>query len=288
WQRLEQADRKGSAAPVPRTFAYAMAIDGDYAIVGAQWHDGFKGAAHIFKRKGDGWIQVQKLSPPDLGRFDHFGSAVSISGDYAVVAATWHDLLRGAAYVFKREGKEWVQQDKLTAADAKTDDRFGRTVRIDGSEITISNASAGLQDAETAFGYRFRRSGDTWTEGQKVALSAMEKSGAYAGELLIESQTGSDLLALAEIVGRDTETPPLLAPTVTEPEFIRGDIDGDGVVAENDLTMCQAGPPFSCDDAADINDDGVLDNADCEYLESYLHPADGAPPPPPPFPHWGL
>ncbi|UCB53502.1 MAG: hypothetical protein JSV10_05355, partial [Candidatus Zixiibacteriota bacterium] len=256
WQRLEQDGRESSAASAPRTFGYAMAIDGDYAIVGAEWHDGFKGGAYIFKRKGDGWTEVQKLSPPDLGRFDHFGSTVSISGDYAVVAATWHDLLRGAAYVFKREGKEWVQQDKLTAGDARTDDRFGRTVRIDGSDITISNASADLHDPGMSLAYRFRRSGDTWVEGQKVALPALEKSGAYAGELIMESAASSDLLALAETIGRDTETPPLLAPTSTKHYFIRGDVFADGILDEGDqgiLSGILEGAPASCEDAADVN-----------------------------------
>jgi fibronectin type 3 domain-containing protein len=288
WQRLEQDGRESSAASAPRTFGYAMAIDGDYAIVGAEWHDGFKGGAYIYKRKGDGWTEVQKLSPPDLGRFDHFGSTVSISGDYAVVAATWHDLLRGAAYVFKREGKEWVQQDKLTAADARTDDRFGRTVRIDGSEITISNTSASLQDAGTHLAYRFRRSGDAWVEGQKVALPALEKSGAYAGELFIESETGSDVLALAETIGRDTETPPLLAPTSTKHYFIRGDVFADGILDEGDqgiLSGILEGAPASCEDAADVNDDGMINEDDWDYLEAWLY-LEG-PAPPSPFPRCG-
>jgi hypothetical protein len=292
WQQLEQAGGEGSAAPAPRTFGYAVAIDGDYAVVGAQWHDGFKGAAYIFERKGDGWTEVQKLSPPDLGRFDHFGSTVSISGDYAVVAATWHDLLRGAVYVFKREGREWVQQDKLTASDARTDDRFGRTVRIDGSDITISDASAGLQDAGMGLAYRFRRSGDAWVEGQKIALPLLEKSGEYAGELLIESETGKDLLALAEIIGKDTETPPLLAPAATEQYFIRGDIVPDGIVdwvdGEYLWQIVEYGDPVSCEDAADVNDDGAIDTLDWYYFLEFL-PDEGppGPPPMPPYPRCG-
>ena len=290
WQRLEQADRKGSSAPAPSTFGYAVAIDGDYAIVGAEWHDGFKGAAYIYKRKGDGWVELQRLSPPDLGRFDHFGSAVSINGDYAVVAATWQDLLRGAVYVFKREGSEWVQQDKLTASDARTDDRFGRSVRIDGSDITISNASAGLEDAGTSLAYRFRRSGDTWREEQKITLPALEESGAYPGELLIEFETSSDLLALAEIIGTDTEMPPLLAPTHAEHYFIRGDVYEDQIVDGNDYEFIwmylEAEEPVSCEDAADVNDDGAIDWADLNYLEAYLW-GEG-PDPPHPFPGAGL
>ncbi|KPJ49541.1 hypothetical protein AMJ40_05315, partial [candidate division TA06 bacterium DG_26] len=74
-----------------------------------------------------------------------------------------------------------------------------------------------------------------------------------------------------------------------EQEFIRGDVDENGVVDMADYIFCETGPPFSCDDAADVNDNGILEwgpgGADCMYLASFLS---GGPPPPPPFPFCGL
>ncbi len=72
----------------------------------------------------------------------------------------------------------------------------------------------------------------------------------------------------------------------TEQEFIRGDVNEDGLINIQDYAACLNGPPFSCDDAADVNDDGVLDNLDCDYLYNYLYLM--GPPPPPPFPDCGL
>lgn len=72
----------------------------------------------------------------------------------------------------------------------------------------------------------------------------------------------------------------------TEQEFIRGDVNEDGVVNTADIADCISGPPFSCDDAADANDDGVLNTLDCDYLTDFLF--SGGPPPPPPFPDCGL
>jgi hypothetical protein len=69
-----------------------------------------------------------------------------------------------------------------------------------------------------------------------------------------------------------------------EQQFIRGDVNEDGVVNMADLTDCYY-PPYSCDDAADVNDDGVLNTLDCDYLNSFL--TGGGPPPPPPFPACG-
>jgi hypothetical protein len=71
-----------------------------------------------------------------------------------------------------------------------------------------------------------------------------------------------------------------------EQEFIRGDVDEDGVVQMADVVRCMSGPPFSCDDAADVNDDGVLTPMDCDYLNNFLMGI--GPPPPPPFPDCGV
>ena len=73
---------------------------------------------------------------------------------------------------------------------------------------------------------------------------------------------------------------------VGESEFIRGDVDGDMQITMNDVMLCMGGPPFLCEDAADVNDDGVWDPSDCDYLNAYIF--SGGPPPPPPFPDCGL
>jgi len=75
--------------------------------------------------------------------------------------------------------------------------------------------------------------------------------------------------------------------------FIRGDLDGGGVVDIADAVSLLAtlfspgAPPFDCADAADTNDDGVNDISDAIYLLAALF-APGSPPPPPPYPADGL
>jgi hypothetical protein len=69
-------------------------------------------------------------------------------------------------------------------------------------------------------------------------------------------------------------------------EFIRGDLNQDGVVNLPDIISLLQGPPYLCDDAADINDDGILDlDSDSTYFWNYIYW--GGPPPPPPFPDCG-
>jgi hypothetical protein len=69
------------------------------------------------------------------------------------------------------------------------------------------------------------------------------------------------------------------------PQFIRGDVDADGDLTMADLIRLQQGPPFMCDDAADINDDGIQDIGDLMYFVQFIY--HGGPPPPSPFPGCG-
>jgi len=67
-----------------------------------------------------------------------------------------------------------------------------------------------------------------------------------------------------------------------EQEFVRGDVNQDGIIDNADIIACVMGGPFFCDDAVDVNDDGILDMADCDYLSDFLYT--GGPPPLPPYP----
>jgi hypothetical protein len=79
--------------------------------------------------------------------------------------------------------------------------------------------------------------------------------------------------------------------TSAQQQFIRGDADGDCLVGVLDVVfvLCwynEGGPSFPCMDAADANDNGVVDASDMVYLLQYIF-IPGAPPLPPPFPNSG-
>lgn len=71
-----------------------------------------------------------------------------------------------------------------------------------------------------------------------------------------------------------------------EQEFIRGDVDENGMVEIADVSACATGGPFSCNDAADVNDDGIVSLVDCIYLNDYI--MGSGPEPPDPFPDCGV
>ncbi|MDP7029914.1 MAG: FG-GAP repeat protein, partial [Phycisphaerales bacterium] len=60
----------------------------------------------------------QKLTAGDAAVEDYFGYSVSIDGSYAIVGAYGNDDdggKGGSAYIFRRSGGTWTQQQKLTA-----------------------------------------------------------------------------------------------------------------------------------------------------------------------------
>jgi hypothetical protein len=130
-------------------YGYSVAIDGDYAVVGAYSEDGTGtdcGAAYIYWRNqggADNWGQVVKLTASDAQDSDQFGTSVAVDGDYVVVGASSEDGTgsdRGAAYIFYRNQggtDNWGEVVKLTASDAEDLDTFGGSVSIDGEYVVV-------------------------------------------------------------------------------------------------------------------------------------------------------
>lgn len=197
-------------------FQYSVMTDGDFAVAGAEWHDGFKGAAYILRRTGTEWVVEQRLSPDDLERYDHFGCSVSISGDYIVVGAAWHDTFRGAAYIFKRVGGEWEQQQKIIAGDAVPGGHFGRILRVDGETITVGAGSGDTRAAGTNTGYSYTLAGDRWYEGETPAGPDPAAGTMQLDVSSPNSELLSGLLAAEGIAGLDAE-PPMLPAAPPDP-----------------------------------------------------------------------
>ena len=115
-------------------FGNSVAIQGDYAIIGAML-DGeagrSAGAAYIFDAKTG--QQLRKLTASDAAAGDEFG--VSVDLDNGVVLVGSHMNGPGAAYLYDvLTGREL---GILRAEDAAPDDLFGVAVALDGGKALI-------------------------------------------------------------------------------------------------------------------------------------------------------
>ena len=174
-------------------FGFAVAIDNNYCIVGA-YHDsdngGWSGSAYIFIRSGASWVQQMKLVPDDGETGDMFGASVSIHGDYALIGALWDDdqgSNSGSAYIFKRDGNNWIQQAKLIANDGKAGDNFGVSVSIHNNYALIGASYDGVQGGPSNSGsaYVFKRDGNAWTQQEKITANDAATSDEFGNSVSI-------------------------------------------------------------------------------------------------------
>jgi drug/metabolite transporter superfamily protein YnfA len=193
----QQAYLKASNTDNTDKFGFSVAISGDTIVIGAseEYSDGssednndasFAGAAYVFVRSGNTWVQQAYLKAFNADQGDRFGNSVAISGDTIIVGAHQEDSdatgvdgadndyaeKAGAAYIFVRSGTSWTQQAYLKASNSDSNDRFGSSVAISGETVIIgapledSNGSGQENDDLTNSGaaYIFTRSGSIWSQ----------------------------------------------------------------------------------------------------------------------------
>ena len=137
------------------SFGWSVAINGDYALVGAYGHAG-AGCAYIFKRDGTSWTQQAKLTSSDIEASDSFGQYVALKDDIAVISSPNEDPNNvsnaGSVYIFKRNGTKWIQQTKLTASDAAASDNFGTSVAVSDTDLIV-----GARNIESSYIYPLKQ-----------------------------------------------------------------------------------------------------------------------------------
>ena len=165
-------------------FGESVSISGDYLIVGAWVTEEQRGTAHVFRRSGTTWTEEQKLTASNRAPWSHFGESVSISGDYAVVGAPLADS-RGSAYVFRRSGTTWTEEQKIRPTGNAVGDYFGGSVSISGDCVVVGASRFDGTGDNSGFAYVFRRSGTTWMEEQKLVASQGSASDNFGGSVSI-------------------------------------------------------------------------------------------------------
>ncbi len=160
-------------------FGWSVAVSGDTALIGVL-EDRQVGYAYVFTRSGAIWVQQARLGAIDVGPYDMFGSAVSLSGNTALIGAFNDDVgvngQEGSAYVFVRSGTTWMLQAKLAASDGAWLDKFGYSVSICGDtalvgaygEDSVPGGDVGMERGSV---YVFVRTGTTWAQQAKLTLA---------------------------------------------------------------------------------------------------------------------
>ena len=177
---IEQVKLTASDATPGDKFGCCVSMDEDYVAIGSN------GAAYIFQRIGSTWTEQIKLIASAVTFEDMFGSPVSISGDYVAIGSVGDDDNTGAAYIFHKDGSNWVEQTKITASDGAVGDLFGASVSLDGDYVVIGAPFDDINEACTGSAYIFHRSGTMWEEQTKLTFFDIDDaSGPFAQSVSI-------------------------------------------------------------------------------------------------------
>lgn len=158
-------------------FGYSVAISGNTAVIGMPY-DGDNGAASgsvfVYRFEGGNWVEEQQLTASDAAAGDLFGWAVAIADDVIIATAGTNDgsdAAEGAAYVFRREGATWAEEQKLEPSDIASDngDYYGWSVAASGNVIVVGALGEKVEGFGSGSAYVYRYDGGAWVEEQRLA-----------------------------------------------------------------------------------------------------------------------
>ena len=211
WNNVKKIS--GSTRGISHYFGYSVAIDGNYAIVGAPYAEvnesgqirSEAGYVFIFERDGYGnWTEVKKLYASDFDMEDQFGYSVAISGNYTVIGTPGEDedasggntlSGSGSAYIFERNtSEEWIEKQKIVANDRWGEDYFGITAGISGNTAIIGasyedeDESGGNTMIQAGSAYIFERdaTGD-WSQVKKIVAPVRSADDQFGCSVTIKN-----------------------------------------------------------------------------------------------------
>jgi hypothetical protein len=144
-QKLVSADAAASAG-----FGFALALQGRLAVIGDPVMSAFSGngpgsgAAYVFVRPDQTWIEQERLLP-ERGDFEFhaYGETVALSGRFLMIGAPdpfeRATGLPGSVYVYRRESGAFTVLDILRGHE--TISRFGAALSVSGRTLWVGAPS---------------------------------------------------------------------------------------------------------------------------------------------------
>jgi hypothetical protein len=189
WKQV--AELKGSDTAAADYFGWSVAVSGTTAVVGAYGHSNKAGRAYVFTKTASGWKQAAELDGSDTVAGDQFGSAVSLSGTTAVVAATSAANSAGRVYVFTKTATGWNQTAELKGSDTVAGAGFGISAAFSGATTVVG--ATGEQGTGRA--YIFTKTATSWKQAAEL-----KGSDSIAGN---EFGFSMDVSGTTAVVGAD-------------------------------------------------------------------------------------
>jgi len=167
---------------------WSVAISGDVAVVGAPGYDVEvqnrelfinAGAAYVFRHDGEQWQEEATLTASDFAEENWFGTSVAISDDVIVVGSADNadPDHGGAAYVFRFNGEQWVQESKLHVPAGGPGFDESTSVTVESDAIVVGPGVIDLGEGPILSADLYHYNGWGWS---RVAVLVPSDSGGGA------------------------------------------------------------------------------------------------------------
>jgi len=123
---------------------------------------------------------------------NNFGCALALDGNVAVIGASGDNengVYAGAAYIYRYDGTNWVEEQHLLPAEGHEKDYFGTDVDISGNRVIIG--ASGNDDSGELAGaaYIYEFTGTTWVEQQKLVASDGQEGDRFGATVALDGDT---------------------------------------------------------------------------------------------------
>ena len=250
-------EAKITAGEESLALGFAVDIEGDLLLIGSANPSGggaasALGKAFIFQRMPGGWVKRAVFKPTFGPAEDRFGYAVALHGDLAFVGSPGNPitpwLSAGYVAVYRRVGKIWSLQQKLTPNDGQNGNFFGCSIDVHQDTLVVGSRTLFDPVSYVSGGaYVFNRSGDTWTQTAKLVPQGRTHSCNSGWSVAIDGatialgapspfNTDGGALFLYRLIGKEWRESVKLAPYT-------GNSDGFGTSLALDGTGLAVGAP---------------------------------------------
>lgn len=199
--RLTTVQRKGIANPEMGLMVFDTDRKTFLFYDGQQW----KG----LEFSSGNYSQPIERNPSDPVKDKWFGSSVAITERFAAIGAIREDVgtsvNAGAVYIFEKSANgNWIQQARITAPDADTNDHFGHSVDIKGDYLVVGAPRKSL--GATWFvgqAYIYKFDGSNWKLEATLVKPNAEKMDEFGADVAIDDVSGGGPVAVIGSVRGD-------------------------------------------------------------------------------------
>jgi gliding motility-associated-like protein len=175
----------------------ALSADGKTMIIGGNSDNTHQGAAWIFVKNGNSWIQNgSKFTQSDIAATIDFGvsAAINADGTTAVVGTYAGTLDPGAAWVYTKSGNTWTQQGGPlvgTAGVGNSLQGVGVALTADGNTVMVGGPG---DNGNMGAAWQYTRRGGVWTQHDSKLIGTGYTGNAGQGSVALSADGSTALL----------------------------------------------------------------------------------------------